>query len=778
MGRANGLKKNSAGSNNMKSTFLALFVFCSIISRAQDKPIGYWESLLPYNNSMGVATDGSTLFNICYEGFFTYTKGDVPTPFSKETGMSDIGMQSVGFDKTTGTAILAYSNGNIDLFKNNTFYNIPDLKLKNIAGAKKVYHIYTENGLAYLSSSLGVIVVDIADHSIKETYKFYNKDSFGNFLMPVIDFSALGSYYYAVTDKGIYRAEKSNNDLINYQVWTKIDSTRAIERLATLQNKLFLADSDKVYTLNSDTLQLVYQAPARIQHISAGLSNLLIGEAGLPHFGNLKLMDMSYNIVDSFDCHGPTIQAVQNNDSSLWIASTYSSLIARTDKNSVGAFLPPGPSDAFSFDIYARNSELYIAHGTYNSAFYPGNNFDGISYLHGGKWKHYKGGAFSPFDTLQNFSTVLKDEIDGTLYFGSYAQGLFILKPNGAYQHIDQNSILDESPTVNAGSHLVIGMALDNSDNLWVSTLFSKHILYLKTADSTWFKINTPGVSQGGPIVIDDNNQVWMGSIAGGGVIVYNTNNTIKDLTDDKFYHLQAGAGNGNIPGANVNCLAKDLNNAIWIGTDDGIAIASNCYPPFTSTNSSPPCDAQIPIVQYDKYAGFLFKGSNVRAIAVDGANRKWVGTDDGVWLLSPDASKVIYKFTVDNSPLPSNSIRKITIDNTTGEVYIGTERGLVKYRSNATEGGTTNQNVTAFPNPVPSGYNGTIAIKGLVADGDVKITDINGQLVCHTTALGGQAVWNGKDYTGRRPQSGVYLYFVTNTDGSQTYAGKIVFIQ
>ena len=140
MGRANSSKMN------FKSIFTAFFVFCSFISQAQDKPIGYWESLLPYNNSLGVATDGSTLFNICNEGLFTYTKGELPIPYSKETGMSDIGMQCVGFDKITSTAILAYQNGNIDLFKNNTFYNIPDLKLKNIAGAKSIFHIYTENG--------------------------------------------------------------------------------------------------------------------------------------------------------------------------------------------------------------------------------------------------------------------------------------------------------------------------------------------------------------------------------------------------------------------------------------------------------------------------------------------------------------------------------------------------------------------------------------------------------------------------------------------------------
>jgi hypothetical protein len=213
------------------------------------------------------------------------------------------------------------------------------------------------------------------------------------------------------------------------------------------------------------------------------------------------------------------------------------------------------------------------------------------------------------------------------------------------------------------------------------------------------------------------------------------------------------------------------------VGTDNGIGIiyqASGCI--------SGKCDAVIPIVQYDAYAGYLFSGENVRAIAVDGANRKWVGTDNGVWLLSPDASTIIYRFTKDNSPLPSNRMQSITIDKVTGDVYLGTDQGLVSFRGTATQGGDTNHNVKIFPNPVPKGYNGTIAISGLVTNADVRITDIDGQLVYKTTAFGGQATWSGLDYKGHRPESGVYLVFVTNTDnsnsGTQNFVGKIVFVQ
>jgi hypothetical protein len=281
-------------------------------------------------------------------------------------------------------------------------------------------------------------------------------------------------------------------------------------------------------------------------------------------------------------------------------------------------------------------------------------------------------------------------------------------------------------------------------------------------------------------MLVDKSDQVWFinsnpDGAAGDGLTDFDSNGTPEDPTDDNFYHLHAGAGTGNLPDNTVLSLACDKNNNIWVGTANGIGIVNHCSSPYSG---SAPCDADRPIVQYDQFAGYLFDGNAVTAIAVDGANRKWVGTGDGVWLLSADASKIIYRFTKDNSPMPSNTIMKIAIDDVTGDVYIGTDQGLVSYRSTATEGGTTNNNVIAFPNPVPPGYSGTIAISGLVANADVRITDINGQLVFKTKALGGQAVWSGVDYTGHRPQSGVYLIFVSNNDGTQTFTSKLVFLQ
>src|SRR5271156_5728321 len=150
--------------------FVTVFLLIAIMAKAQDKPIGYWESHLPYNTALGVATDGNTIYTICNQAFFTYnpSKNEIE-PYSKVEGMSDIGMQCVGFDMATSTAILIYSDGNIDLFKDNTFYNIPDLKIKTVSGNKSVNQVYTENGIAYLSTSLGIILVDMDTHNINET---------------------------------------------------------------------------------------------------------------------------------------------------------------------------------------------------------------------------------------------------------------------------------------------------------------------------------------------------------------------------------------------------------------------------------------------------------------------------------------------------------------------------------------------------------------------------------------------------------------------------------
>jgi hypothetical protein len=182
--------------------------------------------------------------------------------------------------------------------------------------------------------------------------------------------------------------------------------------------------------------------------------------------------------------------------------------------------------------------------------------------------------------------------------------------------------------------------------------------------------------------------------------------------------------------------------------------------------------------VQQNGYTQLLFQAQQVNAIAVDGANRKWCGTQTaGVFLMSADGTKQIYNFTTSNSPLMSNQVTSITINSITGEVFFGTPIGVISYRGTATEGGSEFGQVYTFPNPVKHDYTGPIAIANLVDNADVKITDITGTLIFKTIALGGQAIWDGNNFSGERAHTGVYLVFCSSPDGTQKAVTKILFI-
>jgi ligand-binding sensor domain-containing protein len=204
------------------------------------------------------------------------------------------------------------------------------------------------------------------------------------------------------------------------------------------------------------------------------------------------------------------------------------------------------------------------------------------------------------------------------------------------------------------------------------------------------------------------------------------------------------------------------------MGTDAGAAYVADTYDVFSNVE-----DVIKPIFE-NRY---LLRSEKITAIAVDGGNRKWMGTERGVWLFSPTGEKLIYNFTADNSPLLSNVIRDIAINDQTGEVFFATDKGIVSFRSDATSSDGSFQSVKIFPNPVTSVFTGLVGINGLATDAIVKITDISGKLIWQTQANGGTATWNVRDYNGNRAQTGIYLVFAATQDGSESVVGKIAVV-
>jgi hypothetical protein len=176
---------------------------------------------------------------------------------------------------------------------------------------------------------------------------------------------------------------------------------------------------------------------------------------------------------------------------------------------------------------------------------------------------------------------------------------------------------------------------------------------------------------------------------------------------------------------------------------------------------------------------GFLLRGENITSIKVDGGNRKWFGTTtSGLWLFEDSGEALVHHFNIANSPLPSNFIHDIEIDERTGEVFIATDKGLISYRGTATRATKAHQKVKIFPNPVRANFTGQLGISGLSENADVKITNISGKLVRQLYAEGGTAVWDINDERGNRVSSGVYLVLSASADGEETFVGKIAVIE
>ena len=278
-----------------------------------------------------------------------------------------------------------------------------------------------------------------------------------------------------------------------------------------------------------------------------------------------------------------------------------------------------------------------------------------------------------------------------------------------------------------------------------------------------------------GEIIVDEVGQKW-GIIKDNGLFVYNDNGTIENVTDDQFTKINTNLGSGNLPVKEVYDITSDLNGYVWAGTKTGVCVFYSPSSIFSGYNY----DAQQIIVEEDGFGQYLLESEVIYSIAIDGGNRKWIGTlSSGLYLLSEDGTEEIHHFTYENSPLISNTIIDLEFKGETGEVLVLTDLGLMSFRSDATSAVNDKKELTIYPNPVIEGYNGYITIEGLASNSKIKITDANGNLIYEAASNGGSAVWNGKDKYSNKVSTGVYLVFSSSESSTQKKAvGKILIVK
>ena len=330
------------------------------------------------------------------------------------------------------------------------------------------------------------------------------------------------------------------------------------------------------------------------------------------------------------------------------------------------------------------------------------------------------------------------------------------------------------------------GLQYDGDRNLWMLNSETDTIVRVRTSSGKWIGLyygEIANVSLCDDYLIHSSGLMFLNSrrTDNHGFFCFDTNGTLENTRDDRHI-LRSSITNQDGTSYSPDefyCMAEDLNGMIWCGTNLGVFVVAD---PSTFFDSDFHFE-QIKIARNDGsgLADYLLNGVAISCIAVDGANRKWIGThSNGLYLISADGTEMIQHFTTEDSPILSNTIYCIAVHPTSGTVMIGTDAGLCSYVSDATEAAEEliSDNVLVYPNPVRPDYTGPIAIKGLTMDSEVKILSSTGQLVWMGTSAGGTCTWNGTNKQGRRVASGVYHVVANNAEGKKAIVSRIIVIR
>lgn len=762
-----------------------------------DLSLGQWRSHLPYNVGRVVTQSADKIYFATQWSVVIVDKVDESVDFlSKVDGLSNVGVETIRYAPGSETLIIVYTNSVIDLVKPDGITTMNQIRnFDNILGEKTINDIFIESdSTALLAASYGVSRINLNKKEFSFTTFFTNLTAHA--------VHTFEGHIYAATDEGIYRINNDNINLADFGQWEFLGpdlgfpldySTR---NLVSYEGELYADVNDTVFAISEQPLRFFQYEPGYdVAYLSAEGDNFLIGLNCIS--GGCNGPEVKYVTPGGEEgfinqgCVGLPINAVEDERGRIWFGDGFRGYRSVNDPGdetcTVRNYNSPYSENNSEFAI--RNNQLWMAAGGVNQTFSNRFSDHGFSSFIDGQWTIYNRNTRDelkgplkddPFDDMLDFLTIAIHPDNGKVYAGSFYEGLIEFDGETMIQYDENNSTLGNA-IGDIQRTRISGLAFDENDNLWVSNHSAERPLSVLRADGSW-KSFAPACRQEEihQLAVDRNGFKWI--VSGNsvsGVLLFDEGE-MDDPTDDRCRTFTAS--NSNLPTNNTNCLAVDLEGDVWVGTTEGVIIfecGSNAF-------ETDICRGTRRIVEQDGFGAFLLETEDVQTIAVDGANRKWVGTQSGVFVLSPSGEEQIAHFTENNSPLFDNNIIDIAINPQNGEVFIGTDRGVISYKSQAIEGNqVNNETVEIYPNPVRPEYDGPIAIRGLARDANVKITDIQGRLVFETTALGGQAIWDGRDYNGRRADSGVYLVFSTSnarftgfTAKPSAAVGKILFLK
>ena len=739
-------------------------------------PVGSWSDHLGYNTANRIAVGSREVFASTGSSLIVYNKEFAELKkLSPVNGLSETGISAIAWSEEYGTLVIAYKSTNIDLIIKNTVYNIPDILNKNIPGNKEVNRIRISGKHAYLATSFGVVVVDLVKHEIYDTWRPGPDADYNE----VFDLAFGNNKVYTATNLGVWSADLSSQGLTYFGNWNHLFSLPDPDARCTLTifsgNNLYVnislpsSTGDSVFAIDGGTTLFSYSPGIINRSFDPAPDGFTISSPGFLRYyrsdGSLQKTISSYGWGTTDISQG----IIENNN--IWLADISNGLIKGNNMTEFVRLSLPGPSSNDIISITSLGGKTIICGGgTDNDWNRLGRAFQ-VSAFENNQFTNFVSGTYS--DAMRS---CIDPENSSHFFVSTWGNGLFEYRNNELVKHYNETNSPLQSGNSSVSDVKVCGLVFDKYKNLWVTqTGVTGNIKILKP-DGGWIvypvTIEAPVI---GDIISTGTGQKWIILPGGYGLFVLDDNKTPDLFTDDSYKKITIRDSDEKII-SSVFSIAEDLDGNIWAGTDQGPVIYYN--PEKILKEELRAYRIKVPRNDGTGLADYMLGTETISSISVDGANRKWLGTSgSGAYHLSPDGTTMLKNYNKLNSPLFSDTIASVSVDNNSGEVWFGTSNGVLSVREVATTGSTEYNKVYSFPNPVRETFGGNVTITGLIRDTQIHITDVSGNLVFETVSDGGQASWDLTTYSGRRVTTGVYLVFCASSDGSQSFVTKILII-
>ena len=714
-----------------------MYIFIGLIgffkplqAQLQLGPIGSWRAHFS-NESIQQIVKGDQIYVAAANQIIQIDANKQTNYLNTTTGLHATGIHKIAWHPIENQLVIAYKNSQIDIVKGDQVTLIDDIQLTNLYSDKKINDLLVFNNNAYLSCNFGIVIIDLLKKEIKSTI-FPNNNRQSVKVLQTIPYQ---NKLLALTENGIWSTILGQNNNWSQENTMGISG---IKNMFVFKNQLYFNNQQKIYPYQSNIASYQINTGA-IETIAVDEDRIL---AVITYQKKGALIQFNSNqtntvLIDSNILIQPV--GVLKEGNTIWVADFGKGLYEKNEQSKWTAL--GGPlSNAFGSNAFS-NRQILMSYGASKI---------GISSLNEKGW--------SNLTQIQNLNinyveAVSIDPIDQSWWMGMGNQLI----------HYDPNKKAIEQilPNTSIGTIKSIQQKTDGQ-----IVLLKEGFGILSKESGKWnsYPMQTGfSITNLKKILVDKNDLSWIIGPKQQGIVLFQKQNN-----QAIWRQLNTGKGSGNLPSMEVTAIAEDRNGSIWVGTDNGIAI-------FQCNTINEACDAYLPIVQGNGFNGYLFQRETIHSISIDGANRKWIGTNNGAWLISKDGTEVLQHFTTENSPLPDNTVLSIGIEPTDGDVFFFTKNEIISFKSDATESSKSQSAIKIYPNPIAPNYNGPITIKNLVDNALVKITDINGQLMMQTRALGGQAVWNGRDQYQQKVASGIYLIFARDDMGNEKAVGKIL---